>query len=137
DSQNVHDCMKKDRRRYTMANVYDNAYDLEKAIRNSDEYQKLKQCYDELEQDETGKKMFDNFRDLQLQLQEKQHKGEEISEEEAQSAQQQLELIQQHEGISKLMQAEQQMSTIINDLNGIITKPLEELYGPPEDQTKQ
>lgn len=120
-----------------MANIYDSAYDLEEAIRNSDEYQQLKQCYDELEKDETGKKMFDKFRDLQMSLQEKQMKGEEIGEEEAQSAQKQLELIQQHEGISKLMEAEQQMSTIINDLNGIITKPLEELYGNPEEQDEQ
>lgn len=115
-------------------NIHDNAYELEKAIRNSDEYQQLKQCYDELEKDEPGKKMFENFRDLQMQLQEKQMQGEEIGEEEAQSAQQQLQLIQQHEGIAKLMEAEQQMSTIINDLNTIITKPLEELYGSPEEE---
>lgn len=116
-----------------MANVYDNAYDLEKAIRESDEYQQLKKCYDDLEKDETGKRMFEKFRDLQLNLQQKQMQGEEISEEEAQSAQQQLQVIQQHEGISKLMAAEQRMSTVINDLNGIITKPLEELYGTPEN----
>ncbi|HEU5140804.1 MAG TPA: YlbF family regulator [Bacillales bacterium] len=116
-----------------MPNIYDSAYDLENAIRESDEYQELKKSYDELEQDETGKKMFDKFRNLQLELQQKQMQGQQISEEEAQSAQQQLQMVQQHEGISKLMAAEQRMSTIINDLNGIITKPLEDLYGNPEN----
>ncbi|HET7656981.1 MAG TPA: YlbF family regulator [Bacillales bacterium] len=111
-----------------MANLYDNAYDLEKAIRESEEYQHLKQCYDELEKDETGKKMFENFRNLQMNLQQKQMQGQEITQEEAEQAQQQMQLIQQHEGISKLMAAEQRMSIVVNDLNGIITKPLEELY---------
>ncbi|HET7627360.1 MAG TPA: YlbF family regulator [Bacillales bacterium] len=116
-----------------MANLYDSAYDLENAIRESDEYVELKQSYERLEQDETGKKMFDNFRSLQLTLQEKQMKGEQISEEEAKAAQQQMQVVQQHEGISKLMAAEQKMSVIINDLNRIITKPLEEVYGNPEE----
>lgn len=115
-----------------MANVYDSAYDLEKAIRESDEYQDLKTQYDILERDETGKKMFENFRNLQLELQQKQMQGQQITQEEAQKAQQQLQLMQQHEGIAKLMAAEQRMSTVVNDLNGIITKPLEELYGSSE-----
>lgn len=116
-----------------MPNVYDSAYDLEKAIRESDEYQALKKSYQALEQDETGKRMFDNFRDLQLQLQEKQMQGEQISQEEAQKAQQQLQLMQQHQGIANLMMAEQKMSNIVNDLNGIITKPLEDLYGKSQN----
>ena len=117
-----------------MANLYDNAYDLEKAIRACDEYQQLKKCYDNLEQDETGKKMFANFRNLQIELQKKQMQGEQITREEAQSAQRQLQMIQQHQGISKLMEAEQRMSMVINDLNKIITKPLEELYGTPANR---
>lgn len=117
-----------------MANLYDNAYDLEKAIRESDEYQHLKNCYDELEKDETGKKMFENFRNLQMNLQQKQMQGQEVSQEEAQQAQQQMQLMQQHEGISKLMDAEQKMSVVVNDLNGIITKPLEELYSSQQTE---
>lgn len=116
-----------------MANVYDSAYDLEKAIRESEEYQDLKQHYEALESDETGKKMFENFRNLQLELQQKQMQGQEVTQEEAQKAQQQLQLMQQHEGISKLMAAEQRMSTVVSDLNGIITKPLEDLYGSTEN----
>lgn len=117
-----------------MANVYDNAYDLEKAIRDCGEYQQLKKCYANLEQDETGKKMFANFRNLQIELQKKQMQGEQITREEAQAAQRQLQLIQQHQGISKLMEAEQRMSMVINELNKIITKPLEELYGTPANR---
>ncbi|TCP29296.1 cell fate (sporulation/competence/biofilm development) regulator YlbF (YheA/YmcA/DUF963 family) [Scopulibacillus darangshiensis] len=114
-------------------NLHDVAYDLEKAIRNSEEYQTLTDAYKAVNEDEMAKKMFDNFRNLQMTLQQKQMSGETITEEEAQQAQQQVQVIQQHEAISKLMASEQRMSMLINDLNNIITKPLEDLYGKPED----
>lgn len=72
--------------------------------------------------------MLENFRKLQLELQQKQMQGMQISEEEAQQAQQQFELVQQHELISKLMEAEQSLSVIITDLNKIITEPLEKKF---------
>ncbi|MFC7391661.1 YlbF family regulator [Scopulibacillus cellulosilyticus] len=116
-----------------MANLHDIAYDLEKAIRDSDEYQTLTNAYKAVNADDVAKKMFDNFRQLQLTLQQKQMTGEQITEEEAQKAQQQVQLIQQHEAISNLMAAEQRMSMLITDLNKIITKPLEDIYGNPEN----
>ncbi|WP_085522030.1 YlbF family regulator [Tuberibacillus sp. Marseille-P3662] len=119
-----------------MSNPYDVAYELETAIRNSKEYTALKDAYAAVNEDEPASKMFENFRNLQLELQRKQMQGEEISEEEAQQAQQQMQLIQQQPTIAKLMEAEQSMSTIINELNQIITKPLEELYGT-SDQAQQ
>lgn len=117
-----------------MTNLHDVAYQLEQAVRNSEEYAKLQQAYIEVNEDEVAKKMFDNFRELQISLQQKQMSGQEITEEEARNAQQQVEVIQQHEGISRLMESEQQMSMLITDLNKIITKPLEDLYGQPETE---
>ena len=79
--------------------------------------------------DEQARTMFNNFRDIQLNLQQKQMMGQEITEEEVMQAQKTVALVQQHEAISKLMDAEQKMSVILTDLNRIITKPLEDLYG--------
>lgn len=115
-----------------MANAYDAAYDLEKAIRNSEEYTQLKKLYDDVNNDPSAKQMFDNFRNIQLELQQKQMQGQEISEEEVQQAQKTVELVQQHDKISKLMELEQRMSVMINEVNKIAMKPLEELYGNPE-----
>lgn len=105
------------------------AYDLEKALRNSEDFQYLKRLYDEVEADESARRMFENFRNIQLQLQQKQMNGEEITQEEVEQAQKSVQLVQQHEKIAKLMEAEQRMSMVIADLNKIIMKPLEELYG--------
>lgn len=101
---------------------------LEQAIRESEEFQLLKQRYEDVFADEEARSMFTNFRDLQLRLQEKQMKAEPISEEEVQQAQEVASLIQSNEKIMQLMQAEQEMSTVIMEINKIVMKPLEELY---------
>ena len=58
--------------------------------------------------------------------------GQEITEEEVQQAQQTVAIVQQDQNIAKLMEAEQRMSMVIGELNKIIMKPLEELYGAAE-----
>ena len=52
-----------------MANIYDLAYDLEKGLRESQEFQSLKEAYDRVMNDPSAKQMFDNFRETQLDLQ--------------------------------------------------------------------
>ncbi|MCM3595409.1 YlbF family regulator [Metabacillus idriensis] len=111
------------------ANVYDLGYDLEKALRDSDDFKTLKSLYDEVNADDSARTLFESFRDIQLNLQQKQMSGQEISPEEIEQAQKSVALVQQHDKISKLMEAEQRMSMTIAELNKIIMKPLEELYG--------
>ncbi|KMY48998.1 YlbF family regulator [Peribacillus loiseleuriae] len=115
-----------------MSNLYDSAYDLEKAIRESNEYKDLKSLFDQVNGDPSAKGMFENFRNLQMNLQQKQMTGQEIMPEEVEQAQKTVALVQQHPTISKLMEAEQRMSMAIADLNKIIMKPLEDLYGAPQ-----
>ncbi|WP_019240357.1 MULTISPECIES: YlbF family regulator [Bacillus] len=111
-------------------NVYDVAYELEKGIKESNEYIELKKLYEAVNKDEVAKKMFDNFREMQMKLQQKQMMGQEITQEEVDHAQKLLQLVQQNDTISKLIAAEQRMSMLVAELNKIIMKPLEELYGP-------
>ncbi|MBU9711278.1 YlbF family regulator [Evansella tamaricis] len=115
-----------------MVNPYDKANELAQVLKESSEFSELKNLHDQVNQDEVAKRMLDNFRNVQLELQQKQMQGEQITEEEIQQAQQQFELVQQHEVISKLMEAEQRMSQLITDINKAITQPLEELYGAGE-----
>ncbi len=110
-------------------NLHDAAFTLEKAIRQSDEYKHLQQMYTVVNADPVAKNMFDNFRQIQMNLQQRQMMGQEISEQEVQQAQATVAVVQQNEKIARLMQAEQRMSMIIGELNQVIMKPLEELYG--------
>ncbi|GIN37997.1 YlbF family regulator [Heyndrickxia oleronia] len=110
-------------------NLYDYAYELEKALRNGAEYKHLKAMYEAVLQDAFAKNLFDGFREIQMSLQEKQMTGQDISEEEVQKAQTVAAQVQQSPKIVQLMEAEQRMSMAINELNKIIMKPLDELYG--------
>ena len=112
-----------------MSNMYDSAYDLEKAIRDSEEFKGLKAAFEAVMGDSTAKKTFEEFRDTQMELQQKQMQGLEITEEKVEKARNVVELVQQHEAISQLMEQEQRLNMVINELSQIITKPLEELYG--------
>lgn len=113
-----------------MENLYENARGLEKALRQSDEYVNLKKLFYAVNNDESARNLFENFRNIQMRLQEKQMMGQNISEEEVIQAQKAAALVQQNGKIAQLMDAEQRMSTVINELNKIIMKPLDELYGP-------
>jgi cell fate (sporulation/competence/biofilm development) regulator YlbF (YheA/YmcA/DUF963 family) len=113
-------------------NLYDVAYEMERAIRGSREYSELKGLYDQVNADQSARGMFENFRNIQMMLQQKQMSGQEITPEEVEQAQKTVALVQQHPTIARLMEAEQRMSMAIAELNKIIMKPLEELYGLPE-----
>lgn len=120
-----------------MSNIYDLAYSLEKALRDSEDFQTLKQCYAEVNASPEAQKLFEGFREIQISLQQKQMSGEQVSPEEVERAQSMFQEVQQNEIISKLMNTEQRMSMIITDLNKIITKPLEELYGPMVEENNE
>jgi cell fate (sporulation/competence/biofilm development) regulator YlbF (YheA/YmcA/DUF963 family) len=117
-----------------MSNSYDVAYQLEKTIRDSNEYQQLKESYEAIDKDPSTKKMFDDLREMQMKLQQQQMLGEQISEEEVEKAQNLFQLSQQSPLISNLLAAEQRVNVLIQDVNKIISKPLEDLYGTQEEQ---
>lgn len=111
------------------SNIYDLAYELEQALKNGREYTTLQAKYEEISKDPAAKKLFDQFRNIQMKLQEKQMTGQNISQNEVQEAQSVAAMVQQNQKIVQLMDAEQQMSIAINEINKIIMKPLDELYG--------
>ena len=113
-------------------NIYDKANELEQTLRASEEYNKIKEQYEKLMQTQK-QKLFDEFREIQLELQTKQMQGEEISEVDIARAQKSAQEIEQNETIAELMQAEQAMSQLIQDLNRVIMKPLEDIYGSLEE----
>lgn len=115
-----------------MSNPYDKAHELGRVLKESEEFMQLEELYGKVNADPQAKQMLENFRSIQIELQQKQMQGIELSQEEIQKAQSVFELVQQQEAISKLMEAEQRMSQLIGDINRIIAEPLEELYGAGE-----
>ncbi|HDC2973561.1 TPA: YlbF/YmcA family competence regulator [Staphylococcus aureus] len=109
-------------------NLYDYANQLEQALRESEEYKAIKEACANVKANEESKKLFDEFRETQINFQQKQMQGEEIAEEDLQKAQEQAQAIEKDENISALMNAEQKMSQVFQEINQIIVKPLDEIY---------
>jgi len=104
------------------------ATDLEQAIRKSEEYIRLQEMYADVNSDEVAKKLFDDFRELQMVLQEKQMAGQRPTEEEVSALQNHAQVIQQNDKINKLLEGEQKIGILIDEINKVFMKPLGELY---------
>lgn len=111
-----------------MKNVYDLAYELEKAMREQPEFVKLREASAALEADEITNKLFNQFREIQIKFQTMQMMGQEIPADEMAAAQTTLGLAQQNAKIVAFMEAEQRFSITVNDITKIIMKPAEEVY---------
>ncbi|KFN01781.1 YlbF/YmcA family competence regulator [Bacillus clarus] len=109
-------------------NIHDVAYELQKTIAENEDFQTLKASYAEVQADAESKKLFEEFRTIQIGLQQKMMQGQELTEEDNKKAQEVVVLIQQDAKITKLMETEQRLNVVIGDINKIIMKPLEELY---------
>ncbi|MGX4687409.1 YlbF family regulator [Vagococcus sp. JNUCC 83] len=109
-------------------NIYDSANQIEREIRQMDEFLALNDAFDAVKANEEAFELFKAFQELQMTLQQKQMQGEEFSDEDAQKAQEMAEKVQNEALIQDLMQKEQAFSMIVNDLNRIIMQPVQELY---------
>lgn len=112
-----------------MANIYDTANQLERELRESEQFQDLKASFDRLKEKTKKRIAYSrSFQGLQQALQQKMMAGQEMTEEEAQQAQELSQKIQQDPIVSELMQKEQAFSLVANDLNRIIMGPVRDLY---------
>lgn len=111
-----------------MSNIYDTANQLERDLRELQEFKTVKESFESIQADETAKALFDEFRNVNIDLQQKQFSGQEITEDDIQKAQELGQKVGENDHIKALMEAEQRLNTIMQDINRIITNPLQELY---------
>lgn len=109
-------------------NIYDTANQLERDLRETDEFQKLEKAFNELNNDEEAKELYNQFRLVQQNLQQKQMTGQELSEEDTQQAQELSTKVNENEVLTALIEAEKAVGQIIDDINQIALKPIQDLY---------
>lgn len=109
-------------------NLYDTANTLERELRQSKEFQALKEAFSAVRGNEEAKRVFENFQAITLKFQDLQLNGQQPSEEELENAQTAAKVAHENELFARLMTAEQAMSVLMADLNRIITLPLSEIY---------
>ncbi|MEO4054587.1 YlbF family regulator [Solibacillus sp. CAU 1738] len=111
-----------------MINIYDDINKLEATLRKTNEFKALKETVDAVRSDEEAKNLFINFRDIQIKLQQKQVAGEEILEDELVHVQKAAQLAQQNVKILAMLEAEMALSTVIEEVNRVLVKPIQSLY---------
>lgn len=115
-----------------MSNLRDHAQSLEQALRESDEFKTLQINFETVMQNDESRDLFQRFRDTQMNLQQKQMQGEELSNDDLEAAKEVVEQVQAYQDIAKLMESEQRLSALINEISEIFTRPIEELYQSEE-----
>ncbi len=120
--------MPKKRSIQNMINIYDDINKLEASLRQTDEFANVKAAVESVKADPEALALFQSFRKIQLSLQEKQMKGEEISGEEIEYAQKTAQLAQTNEKIFHMLQSEMALSQMIEEINRVLLKPVQELY---------
>lgn len=109
-------------------NIYDDINKLEESLRSTEEFSSVKEAIENVKADPEALEMFRNFREIQVTLQQKQMSGEEIQPDELEHAQKTAQLSQQNPKIMAMLEAEMKLSGVIEEINRILMKPVQELY---------
>lgn len=117
-------------RRTPMSNIYDTANAIERDLRKAEQYTDLKEAYKTIQEDEEANAILTEFQTLQQTLFQKQQTGQEISEEEAVNAQAVSAKMSENELTQDLMEKERTLNQLLQDINEIIMKPVQEIYTP-------
>ncbi|ANF96265.1 YlbF family regulator [Paenibacillus bovis] len=110
-------------------NIYDKAHELSAAIRDSKEVTDITAALKLIESDPESQRMLDDFRTRQMEVQQRMMSGDMPNPEEMEQMEKLFEVLNLNLNIRRLFDAEQRLSTIIEDINKIITDSLSHLYG--------
>ncbi|MFD0620306.1 MULTISPECIES: YlbF family regulator [Paenibacillus] len=109
-------------------NVYDKAHELAKALKDCPEVAEVKSMMNLIAADPDSKRMLDEFRANQAEMQQRMMSGDMPNPEEMEKMEKMFELLQMNQHISRLFDAERRLSVIIEDINKIVLQNLEFLY---------
>lgn len=113
-------------------NIYDKANELAKAMKESQEVQEIMSAMKLIEADPESKQMLDNFRERQMEVQQRMMSGDMPSQEEMEKMEKLFEVLSLNLNIRRLFDAERRLSIILEDVNKIISDSLQHLYGPAQ-----
>ena len=106
-------------------NVYDEAHNLERAIKESEEFKQYDAARKKVEANPELKKMLDDFMQRSIELQAKQMAGEELTQEMMQAAQQMSAIVMSDPLAAEFMQCEMRFSLMMQDVFNIISEAID------------
>lgn len=118
-------------------NPYDKAYDLERAIRESDAYRELKGARERIESDPTTLQMLQDFRQRQWKLQARQMTGQTVPESDLSTLEKLAEVVQLNKDIRAYLEAEFRVSQLVMDVQRILSNAIDEAMLPVPDLAEE
>lgn len=117
-----------------MTNIYDKANELERALRNDENYKAVEAAFENLEKHLESKELYKEFVEKQAEFMQVFQSGQEPNEEDMKGFQELQQKLIADEHVSSLVQAQQRLQITLEDLNKTIYKPLEELFNKYEQK---
>lgn len=108
-----------------MINVYDQAHNLARAIKNSEEYRTYIKKREIVYANEKNKKMVEDFRGKVLEIQMDQLSGKKVKQEEMEKLQKLEDVLMLNPAIKEFFAAELRFSQLVQDVNNIIGEAID------------
>jgi len=113
-------------------NPYDKAHELARALRDSQEFQLLAAQKRQVDADPTARKMLDEFRRRQWELETRRIMGEEVLAADLEQMQKLTEAVQMHAVVREYLEAEYRFGVTYSDVHKILGDAVKEVIGQPE-----
>ncbi|KRN02109.1 hypothetical protein FD13_GL000248 [Levilactobacillus senmaizukei DSM 21775 = NBRC 103853] len=98
------------------------------ALQETSEFQGLQDAFEAMKADEATYTLFKQFQQIQMDLQQKQMAGQQLTDDEMKHAREVADQVAKIDVIKTLMDKERDVNNLLSDLNKMITQPIEDIY---------
>ena len=105
-------------------NIYDNANEMADALRQLPQFTALQAAFGKMKADPIAYGMYQQMQQIQGELQQKQMSGQE----DVQQLRDLGDKLMKVDMMKDLMDREREMNSVMDEINGIVTKPITDLY---------
>jgi cell fate (sporulation/competence/biofilm development) regulator YlbF (YheA/YmcA/DUF963 family) len=111
-----------------MINLYDTANQLESELRQVPEYLAIKEAFAKVKADEAANAIYMEYRSVQEEMHAKMMTGAMPGEDDKAKLQEVGQKVEANEVIRVLLDAEMKFSALVQEMNRIIMRPIQEIY---------
>ena len=109
-------------------NIYDSVNQVASDLPQTQQFMAVQNAFAALKQDQVAFSMYKEFSELQEVLRNAQLNGQQPKEEDVKKLQELAKKMNDMDAVNNLMAAEQSLNQLLNDINSIIIKPINDVY---------
>ena len=109
-------------------NIYDSVNQVASDLPQTQQFMAVQNAFAALKQDQVAFSMYKEFNELQEVLRNAQLSGQQPKEEDVKKLQELAKKMNDMDAVKNLMAAEQSLNQLLNDINSIIIKPINDVY---------